>query len=307
MSRGSPSRTGLWSPATDLRSSSSYPTGVTVIEPDVSQQSVRSPRSPPRTTSRRSETLPLSSSRTSSGGSDTESVASIETNITYGEPESPEVDLSSLYISTASSPACSARTPSAPSSASTPSSGRGSDRPRRRKVYASQSVQTALQMHNSTPPTPRATPPHSATSTPRVTHSSMSTPRATPPPTTSTMNRSLARSHSEGHDNYCQCHAPAPATCGSCQRPIAPPSTAVSSPQHVSRTTLNTPRRAAPLSPLGLGLMQPMHASNLVYEGAQDPRSPMHRSTPTPSTVPVFHRPSPSTSTMSISATLFVS
>ncbi|EPT04481.1 hypothetical protein FOMPIDRAFT_95549 [Fomitopsis schrenkii] len=60
------------------------------------------------------------------------------------------------------------------------------------------------------------------------------------------------------------------------------------------RSPAGTPAQMdAPLSPLNLGLSQPLHTPGVVYPAASDPRSPIQRSTSVPSSAPVFHRPSP--------------
>ncbi|GBE81151.1 hypothetical protein SCP_0308770 [Sparassis crispa] len=128
-------------------------------------------------------------------------------------------------------------------------------------------------------------------------------------PPTSPVPRSPATPR--GSASYCTCHS----TCPKCHQRYPPELRSASrspwtGPKHEHRSPPRSPKhehRSPSLTPnltplVGLGLSQPMHASNVMYEAGQDPRSPVHRTMLIPASVPIFNRPSPH---MSIDSVLF--
>ncbi|KAH9839349.1 uncharacterized protein C8Q71DRAFT_749069 [Rhodofomes roseus] len=88
--------------------------------------------------------------------------------------------------------------------------------------------------------------------------------------------------------------------------PSAPPTSSYSRrsarPASVMRSG-HAESASAPLSPLALGLSQPLLTPGVVYPASADPRSPIQRATAVPSSSPVFHRPSPPS--ISLTSALF--
>lgn len=231
------------SPHTELNTSSSPATGVTVIEgPLSSPRSVRSRektyvQSPTASIAVTVHQLAPQSPSISSGSNSTP-----HTGITYIEP-----DFSNLSISQPSSPTPDAR-------AGLRSGASSSTRRARRATYVDAEVQAT-------------TPPRAYT---------YSTPCGTPPPSPSSSSRPITRTHSEGHSAYCEC--PVSRMCVSCRRPLS----SASQPMTATASVVSPAGSQATLSPLGLGLTQPMHAPNRVYSAAADPRSPIHRTASVP-------------------------
>lgn len=241
-------------PRSRAGSPSSILTGVTMILPD-------SPTPPERLRS----TSPGRSSVRSLGTTATRSDSSPTTGVTHIEPT-----LSAMSIADASPPSV---TFSSSSSSSPTHSSRRSHR-----TYADVGVQTSLRMY-----TPRTTPARTRTvsrpSTPYITAMTSFTASETPTSRATPVSTPTAIS-SPIHPT----HVPMPDIRATHVR--SPRGTPTHSPagtgRLLSRAHTEPVHESATLSPLGLGLSQPIHASGMVYDAASDPRSPIRRTASVP-------------------------
>lgn len=246
-------------------SPSSILTGVTMILPDSPTHSEGSHSISPE----RSPVRSLGTTATRSNSSPT-------TGVTHIEPA-----LSAMSIADASPPSITFSS----SSASLPvHSSRRSHR-----TYADVGVQTTLRMY--TPrTTPSRTPSLSQPSTPYITAMTSFTVSQTPTSRVTPASTPTAIS-SPTHPT----HVPTPHIRATHVR--SPRGTSTHSPagagRLLSRAHTEPVHESATLSPLGLGLSQPMHTSGMVYDAASDPRSPIRRTASVPTSNPTFHRPSP--------------
>ncbi|KAH9935642.1 uncharacterized protein B0H18DRAFT_419338 [Fomitopsis serialis] len=204
---------------------------------------------------------------TGDGGSDTETDtgtgSSPLTGVTYIEP-----DFTNLSIS---------------SHASSPYSASRSATPRSARFRMREGVQYADSAVQATPP-PR-----------ERTRSAQSAGPTSPLSSSPARSTGIARSQSE---SAAQMHRLLLSPQSSLRSPVPPSSTPPSASRSAARLSSavrsgHASPASGPLSPLALGLTQPLHTPGVVYPGSADPRSPIQRSTAVPTRSPVFHRPSP--------------
>ncbi|KZT72225.1 hypothetical protein DAEQUDRAFT_63234 [Daedalea quercina L-15889] len=301
------------SPRRRVQSTAQSPAGHTARSPAAAPRSL--PTSPPaRTPPSRSARTPASlrpqvaavapPSPMPSGvpaGDDTDTASSTNssprTGVTYIEP-----DLSSLDIG--GSPRASPQASTRASPRASPHSASRSEMRSPLSVISRMraGIQFAEAQAQAGPPQPeRVVIPRSG----RPSSSILSSPART---VSSGTRGAISRSRSEGVadmrylllGSQTSLHSPSPSS--SSPAPSVPATQRSARAAGAVMSARASPASAA-LSPLALGLSQPLHTPGIVYPASADPRSPIRRSTAVPSRSPVFHRPSPPS--VSLTSVLF--